>query len=273
MRLVHPEAGRIQQGAIFNCVNVPGYEGWPCSGIVMTARCDLEHGKQSVVNYLPIVPFKAWTKRELCYLVAKQLRNDLISKIRNYLMNNGATSQILETFPLSEIIRIHTKKKDLARVQKWLDDYDLAERVSWDSHRICEENGSILGIGSAVCDRIVADLIHQKISEYYFLECTDVDERNEAAGSVVLLRRMQTMESRSMATIMKGISEEDAPGLGFQIAELTFAFDPICMITGVLRSPDMEHLAQTFGSLFLRIGLVDQKETTIESHKRIAKEE
>ena len=55
MRLEHPKSGKLQQGALFNCVLVSGYEGCPCHGLVLTARCDLEHGKYSVINYLPVV--------------------------------------------------------------------------------------------------------------------------------------------------------------------------------------------------------------------------
>jgi hypothetical protein len=33
MRLEHPKAGKIQQGAVLNCISVQGYDDCECHGI------------------------------------------------------------------------------------------------------------------------------------------------------------------------------------------------------------------------------------------------
>jgi len=66
----------------------------------------------------------------------------------------------------------------------------------------------------------------------------------------------------------------DSHGSGTSLesaSPLVFTHQPLCMITGVLRSPDIEHLAQQFSNLFVRIGLDDHDDKTVHLHLEIAK--
>jgi hypothetical protein len=74
-----------------------------------------------------------------------------------------------------------------------------------------------------------------------------------------------------MQNIVAGLSQEDARADREASIRLSFVYDPICMTTGVLRSPDIEHLGQHFANLFVRIGVDDYEDTIIESHCTIAK--
>ena len=89
---------------------------------------------------------------------------------------------------------------------------------------------------------------------------------------MVLLRSMAGMLNIEQASQITAGLEQDGVRSDPELQSvLTFAHEPICMITGVLRSPDIEHLAQCFATLFVRIGLVDHQDQTIEQHEIIAR--
>jgi hypothetical protein len=73
---------------------------------------------------------------------------------------------------------------------------------------------------------------------------------------------MQILSCETMRSIVSGLEDTQASTDPAIRTALTFDHAPICMITGVLRSPDIEHLAQQFANLFVRIGLEDHEEMT-----------
>jgi hypothetical protein len=270
MRLQHPKAGKIQQGALFNCVVVPGYENCDCHGIVLTARCDLEHEKQTVINYLPVVPFSDWVPREMSYLLARRLRKSLDSSISTALTKRGVSKLIHETFPIQDIIERETtgKEKDVLLLK--CAHLKLAEKVVSLGGAFSDDSKALIRIDEKQCDSLVRELLQHKLGGYYFLDAADVLSPSND-GHVVLLRKVQTLSCDLMNHILNGLSDEAAKADPNIISTLTFYRDPICMITGVLRSPDIEHLAQNFSNLFIRIGLDDYDEAAIDHHSRISK--
>jgi hypothetical protein len=270
MRLEYPQAGNIQQGAIFNCVVVSRYEKCKCHGIVLTARCDLAHQKYSVISYLPIVRFSDWVQREMSYLLAKRLHADFTKSITKTLISKRVSEKVQGTYPLKEIILKESKGKEQATLLDKCNQIDLLLRVISLGGRFCPEWKSVIQIEVKQCDSVIKELIQQKLGEYYFLDGVDIfDESTE--GHVILLRNMQTMEIDVMEKIVAGISVKDFTDSTTIPKSLTFGHESDCMITGVLRSPDIEHLAQQFATLFVRIGLEDYNESTYEQHSQIAK--
>lgn len=197
MRLVHPERNKIEQGAIFCCLNVPYYEQWPCSGIVMTARCDLEHNKQSVVNLLPIIPFQAWIENDLCLLLAKDIKKKLSLSIHNFLRNKNADDFVLKTFPLKDIANKILTGKELTRILADCENLCTAEQILQTGVTGTKELQAIVKAAKGDCDGIISHLINQKLSEYYFLESVDVSGGGHAEGWVILLRHMRSISSRA----------------------------------------------------------------------------
>ena len=269
LRLQYPEHCLIQQGSIFNCVQVPQYERHKCYGIVMTARCDLEWDKQSVINFLPIVPFSAWAVTDMSRFLARRMRPTLEKQVFKRLTDNSATKQMIETFPIEDIILQLLPKKER---QKALDQYallKLAEKVSTQPTGESEIGKDLIRRATRDVAEICEELITQRLSEYYFLEHVDVSDHVCTEGYVVLLRRMNTIDNATMHLVATGFCESQE--LPESIRNVfTLAIDPVCMITGVLRSPDVEHLCQRFAQLFTRIGLDDHTTGTISHHKHLA---
>jgi hypothetical protein len=270
MRLEHPKAVKIQQGAVLNCVVVPGYDNCNCYGIVMTARCDLEHEKHTVINYLPVVRFADWVHRGMSYLLAKRLRGSLASVIEKALTNKGVSTLVRNTFPLRDILAKETKGKDQKTLLQKCDQLDLVDTIVSLGGAFYPHTTALMQIESKQCDNIVGDLVQHKLGEYYFLDAADIYDTS-AEGYVVLLRHMRTMSCRLSLRIVEGLSAEEAKTDPEAVSQLCFSHDPICMITGVLRSPDIEHLAQQFANLFVRIGLEDYADTIVEHHAIMAK--
>ena len=79
------------------------------------------------------------------------------------------------------------------------------------------------------------------------------------------------IDSELAKRIVLGIASEDAMLIAGASHALTFAHEPICLVTGVLRSPDVEHLAQHFATLFVRIGLEDHAKAVVDRHCSIVK--
>ena len=265
MRLEHPEAHKAQQGAIFNCVNVTGYEGCQCYGLVLTARCDLEHNKQSVINYLPVVRFRDWAARSLVQLLSKRSYNELGQNIARDLDKKGISSRIRNIFPLEDIISREFKGREQTSLLENLRKYRLAQDALSQNGAYYPNASELIRDSGRKCDKLIEELIEQKLGEYYFLESVDM-YAPASEGYVILLRSMQALTSDLMARVVEGfdIHEFDPSTAGAGMLNLTH--EPICMVTGVLRSPDVEHLAQQFANLFVRIGLEDQSQLTINQH-------
>lgn len=270
MRLEHPKSGKVQQGALFNCVLVPGYEGCPCHGLILTARCDLEHGKYSVINYLPVVRFSDWATREMCYLLARRIHKSVQGALNKVLRDKKVTDYVLDTFPLRDIIEKVTSGKEQDQLVGKLSQLQVIESVISLGGRHTSQSGQLIQIDGKQCDAIIRELIQGKLPEYYFLDAVDIHD-NSSEGYVVLLRNMRILSNEYAARIVNGLDLETARSDAGLISALTYECEPICMITGVLRSPDIEHLAQCFANLFVRIGLEDHDDQTVERHQIVVK--
>lgn len=271
MRVEHPISGRLQQGAFFNCAIVPGYEDCQCYGLILTARCDLEHEKYSAISYLSVIQFSDWVKRELCFVLARRNFKSIKSHIYRTLKDNKVPEFVFNTFPLKDIIEKETSGKEKVSLLDKLECLQLIESVLSKNTLYSRE---LIQKYITDCDALVNDLIRGKLPEYYFINAVDtaVDGNDRSSGGyVVLLRNMRILSPKTACKIIAGIEENDAKSDTVLMSTLTFAHEPICMVTGVLRSPDIEHLAQSFANLFVRIGIEDHEEQTIENHKNIAK--
>lgn len=266
MRLQHPIAGKTQQGAIFNCATAPGYQGCNCWGIVLTARCDLEHNKQTVINYLPIVTFRDWIVRHLALHLAKRTLKDLGKDLANALQARGVSEQIRDTFPIEDIIQRETKGKERTVLLEKAATLALAKEMLQPG-TLASDNAAkaLVSKSGKKSEALIQELIEQKLAEFYFLESVDCQAK-VGEGFVVLLRHMSTMDTCIMQHIVQGLTPKVAKKLSRSDQHLSFAHEPICMVVGVLRSPDLEHLSQQFAHLFTRIGLEDHRQETFDTH-------
>ncbi len=136
--------------------------------------------------------------------------------------------------------------------------YDLAltALASAPSEAICLE---IAKVAPKLKDALVRELVHQKLGGYYFLNRIEPD--GDDKGYVVLLREVQIIPRMVAHAVGKGVDFRqyaemcnDEPSLR---GRLDIERDDLAMPVGMMRSPNLEHLMQSFSLLFGRIGLED----------------
>jgi hypothetical protein len=198
-------------------------------------------------------------------IIAERLMADAQGRLKNGLKENGYSPNILETesprnvletlFPAKSSPK-ENKVRD--RFIKSCDLYDLAalglSTIPDDS--VCSRMATA---NPGLRDAVVKELVHQTLSGYYFLD--RVEPNGDDAGHVALLREVRLIPRRVAKAVTEGIDALQYKAL--------CASEPRCqtsvhvptggfsMPVGLIASPFLEHLMQSFAMLFGRIGLPD----------------
>ena len=202
--------------------------------------------------------------------MSRRLRPALEKDITRQLKSKGISEALYTVFPLEDVIRQETKGSEQANLLAKCAHLKLVSNISAKVDGLCPVAKDIISLAGKQCDKLIEELIEQKLGEYYFLDSVDVYESSKE-GFVVLLRNMCMMDCELTTLILAGLPEETAAPDIIKTNGVTFEHEPICMITGVLRSPDVEHLAQQFATLFVRIGLEDHAQETVSQHQQLSK--
>ncbi len=103
------------------------------------------------------------------------------------------------------------------------------------------------------------ELAAQRLAGYYFLDRLEPDGDNN--GFVALLREVQSIPRCAAVAVADGLDAslfadicKAEPLLG---GRLQISEDSLAMPVGILLSPNLEHLMQSFSLLFGRIGIAD----------------
>lgn len=272
MTIKQPLLGQLTQGAIFSCARAERYSDCAVYGIVMTARCDLEQGKYNVLNYAPVVPLCDWLKVDGYEIAATRAESQLQSRIESALRSIDLPKSILnsqtpETI-LDVYIRANSASKKVAGAEaKFVDIVDRVKRNDQWQVGFSTDNADIFdsdNIGSA----IIKELVKHRLSGYYFLDKIEPD--GPESGFVALLREV-THLPRALAQLIAGGLEASDHAITDRkdwLAYIDFSHGDFAMPVGLLDSPRVEHLLQTFSFLFGRIGLPDTPDEAIDAFCR-----
>jgi hypothetical protein len=262
--IVYP-LSQLTQGTVFTCAVAEEYEGCATYGLIITARCDVEQDKVRAYNYLPVVPLKDWLARDGKLIIAERLMADAQSRLKNALKENGYSPNILETESPRNVLETlfpakSSSKENKARdrFMKSCDLYDLATLglSTIPDERACSRMATA---NPGLRDAVVKELVHHKLNGYYFLDRVEPNGVN--AGHVALLREIRLIPRRVAKAVTEGIDVQQYKAL--------CASEPRCqtsvnvptggfsMPVGLIASPFLEHLMQSFAMLFGRIGLPD----------------
>lgn len=259
MPIVRPLLGRLTQGCIFTCAKAENYDCTPVYGFVITARCDIEQDKVPVVNYLPVVSLDDWLERDGFDVLHSRLVKDLQGSLKGILKSCEMSESILETHPLRDIeasffagpslgkpYKTHAKRlSEIIATLEFLDG-DFSGRHS--------RAGELYGLNDKLSSTLLKELVEHRLNGYYFLP--SIDDSHDDPGFVILLREVRHIRDDIARRVANGLElrpwEDDSKFDG-----LTFGVDKFAMPVGELTSPAVEHVMQTFGQLFGRIGLDD----------------
>ena len=215
---------------------------------------------------LPIIPFKAWKNEFLFPELIKKEKNKIEEAIQQYLRKSGFGQAVIDTYKTEAFLeRLQPHQRD--EIQNLLTNLNQLAQPRWSE----EEKKCFLtrtASKSFINDKITA-LIQQKLADYYFLNTVDPYE-STTQGYVVLFQQIFSVPLNDMNKIVHGVDQRTI----LQEQDLlTFHHVPNCIFTGVLRSPDIEHLVQKFAQIFTAVGIEDQKSMTIKIHLQSIQEE
>lgn len=232
---------KITQGTIFSNVNAEDYSSNEVYGLIINARCDLEHGKFRKVSYLPIVQLDHWMAQDGLTLARERLEKDYMNSIQQKLVMNGHSANLL-TFIEPDTIKNKLLKDD-RNICLTLDKYISMKET---------KNQMLPSIINAditkVLKKVKADLLDYKLPGFYFLENIGF---TSSSGYVVLLDEIKFLPSKFLILIKKGFTpDSNDAGINNVFREQTFT-----SMLGTITSPFIEHLMQQFSQMFIRIGI------------------
>lgn len=240
--LTYPNSVEFTQGSIFEGLNVNQNDTYT-NAIIITARCDIANGKARNILCLPIYKASDWIKNQGDVLVFRRVKNKLLNKIKEELNKFSLDIDILDTYPIDNIIKIieqNTKIQNKEEIKKYLLMYD-SEQCDYSVGFVLSEKKSLIGT-----------LINNNEASIYFLEQIDLNEVLEPY--VVDFINPVSIPFDIASKLLSGVKRKNTDELIDQY--LTVYKDEISYIS-CLKSPYIEHLLQKFSTFYSRIGTDD----------------
>jgi hypothetical protein len=259
MKILRPLLGRLTQGSIFSCASAEGYAGCEVYGFVITARCDVEQDKFPILNYVPIVKLDDWLDREGFDILSSRLRADLEGAISALLSQCKIAINILESQSLRDIESAffsepYTSKEIKSAKDRFSGLIARNELIDQIELNRLNQSGKLYEINDKSASALLKELIQHKITGYYFLP--SVYDQGDDAGYVINLREVRHLTRVAAQKLANGLEASDGADIAAENG-LSFELDTLAMPIGELSSPAVEHVLQTFSTLFGRIGLDD----------------
>jgi hypothetical protein len=274
LRVENQKIGNLDQGTIFSCAYAERYSERPVCGIVITARCDFAQDKFPLVNYVPLVTFNDWIKRDGFDLVKDRCKKQVNGDIRKLFKEWNIVESVLLANDVSIVVQdyvSHSDSKNHKRLalsgEKVVNAWLTSSQVNY---------GDIATLGRAfpsIVDGVVRELATHRLSGHYFLPLTKADGADEY--HVALLREASFLP-RDLALELSNGLQRDSPSFAKNLDWLRWIrFSgaeemamPICQVP----SPEIEHLLQSFSMLFGRIGISDVPIEQIEKVCQLARD-
>ena len=254
-----PIWGNLRQGTIFTGAVADGYGRCDVFGLIITARCDLTHGKTGLVNYLPVVHFDDWLHRDFATILRDRLRPSLVGRLSDLLSSEGFSPTILDVhdyhsavealFPSTltgKSIRRGTKAREAVEALRCIDHLSHLPLSQ-------DELTTLKGISPRNASNLKRACLRNGLSGYHFL--SHIDFEGQHTGFVVLLRQVYHLPIRIALAVARGM--ETDTNTSTSTIFVTLKPGSFAMPIGQVASPYMEHLMQNFATLFSRIGIPD----------------
>lgn len=261
----YPFTSGLTQGTIFTCATSEDYFDVAPRGLVITARCDVAHGKAPVISYVPMIEFRAWLFRDGLRLLASRVLAASQGAMKTALRDAGLAESMLDTLS-SQTVRQHLNEMAGKAERNAAKRYASAEAQKEAAEAALraapgeKPAADLFDAQSKEYQRLLQELLSNGISDYHFIECSEPGEACE--GYVALLREIRYLPAALASELTGGIdfrrfSElcRDQPRY---IDKLTITDkEQYAMPIGILQSPYVDLFMQRFTSLYARIGVTD----------------
>lgn len=227
--------------------------------------------KYPVLNYLPLVKLSDWFHRDGLDILLESERRNLAGKLKGMLKQAQLSESLPMAVSLEEIATKHfplgegnkSQKNASAKFHEF-----VAESRSFDATTKANAEDAFAWFAKNRKNdigAIVRRLSRHDVLGHYFLEKISEDDE-EAKGYVCLLREVVTLPRCVAEKIGKGLDHGTYQVLcNGEVATsgLVIAQDDLAMPVVEIGSPTIEHILQSFGQLFGRIGVADPEEGEI----------
>lgn len=258
--------GVLTQGTIFSCAIAEDYEDCAVHGMVITARCDITNDKAEVFNYVPVVKFDDWLRRDGVRILAQRVAKEAMGGLGNCLKQLEFAPSILNTTAPIDVLRgIFDADDATAKVK--------SRRAEFEKNCFRHQRAGaclsssldpaaasvLLAAEEAAAGKIIKELCQNAVAEAYFLP--GVEPGEDCPGYVVLLREIRHIPRALAAGIVRGLDTASYAALcdsdPRNSGRISITGDDFSWPTGVVQSPFIEHLMQRLTLLFSRIGVTD----------------
>lgn len=254
----------MTQGTFFTCAQASSYGGREVLGFVITARCDIDQDKFPILNYLPVVSLNDWIEVDGFDILLSRVNSENLGSLLNLLDANSIPRSLLNSQSFKDIAEAFFVEpfanKDLRTGAKRF--HDLVEKHL--QLRVIESERNVRGLydlSGRLASTMLRELVLHKLSGHYFLPQTS--SAGPDTGFIILLREVQNLPREIAVAIARGLDQDELVSFG-KVYSLSFSKDNFAMPVGQLTSPAVEHVLQTFATLFGRIGLEDHKKEYVE---------
>lgn len=264
MHIEKPKIGEVTQGAIFTAASAENYPSKPTWGLCITARCDMAHeNKVKVFNYLPIVRYEDWILNDGAKILTERINNELNGAAKNLLKSKNKSETILESYPIKIIAeKIFPEGGKFHEIANKLENINLKNN---DYPMTIADIAEIAKYNEKCCEKILKELWSNQLSGYYYLSSIGNTEYSSTSGYVILLREVRHIPKIMAEKISCGIFLEEEDINILAQSNFNKAVFDFVSITGVLKSPWIEHLLQNFSIMFSRIGLPDPEKKLLKN--------
>ena len=254
---------KVTQGTIFSCAKAMGIEQ-SVLGLIITARCDLEHSKSSLVNYVPILSFEQWLDLYGNRLIINDVRMQILASFKQCIADLGEAKTLVDAFPITDILTkfegLGFDKSKPKPYAKFVECGKNVLTITDPEFRIEEAPEDIKKRFCRLSEKLHKDLVENRIADLHFLPATTPDEC--CLGYVAMLREIRFLNAEIAAELSKGLEYhqyiELVSELGADSSQLALTDESdFGMCVGELVSPYIELLMQRLTTVFSRIGVPD----------------
>lgn len=237
----------ITQGSIINNCLANEYKGAEVYGIIVTPRCDMDHGiKVSTVHYLPVVGFNDWVKVDFLKILQDRLKKDICGKINQWINDNYDIKDFLNTSLATQenILDLLVDPVPPDKVMNYIKQY-------------YDEDGAFneaLKEARKLKKQILKELHSGDLHNFYLLEHWIPDETERHL--VVILREIHQISRDIMHKYLGGFLSSEFEEEKLKLNSLVIN-DSEYKLQAEISSPFVEHLLQSFIYNFSRIGVED----------------
>jgi hypothetical protein len=204
----YPSTNELTQGTIFTCASSEDYSAAAPKGLVITARCDVAHGKAPVISYVPLINFRAWLFRDGLRLLASRVLAGSKGTMRAALRDAGLAESMLDTLSPDLLRRHMAELKDRAQ-QSAAKRYAIAEATKDAAEAALrsppggKSAADLIDAQSKEFQRLVQELLANGIADFHFVEQSEPGEHCE--GYVASLREIRYLPVALASELQDGI--------------------------------------------------------------------